>query len=509
MRAPLLRMEGISKRFPGVLANDRIDFEVQQGEIRALLGENGSGKTTLMNALYGIYRPDSGRILFRGREVSFRSPRDAIEMGIGMVHQHFMLVPPLTVTQNIVLGLRSPPGRRNFLLDLKAAESRIEKLAADYGLDVDLKARVWQLPVGAQQRVEILKALYREAELLILDEPTAVLTPGEVGELIRILRNLADSGRSIIFITHKLNEVKAVADRVTVLRGGRRIEDVDVAESTPAQLAEMMVGRQVAPPRRESARTGKTILSVNDLHVRDDRKLPSVKGIRFSLAEGEILGIAGVDGNGQKELVEAIAGVRPIERGEVSVAGIPVSGRDRFRSIGHVTEDRHHTGLVLPFTVAENLALKTCGRPPLGSWMRLNPAAIRESAEASMRKFDVRAPGTNVLASTLSGGNQQKLILARELGLRPPLLLAAQPTRGLDVGAAEYVQQQLIEARDQGMAILLVSTELDEIMALSDRIMVLYEGEIMGLVDSEETSREEVGLMMAGTPLQEAKVRGE
>ena len=509
MRAPLLRMEGISKRFPGVLANDRIDFEVQQGEIRALLGENGSGKTTLMNALYGIYRPDSGRILFRGREVSFRSPRDAIEMGIGMVHQHFMLVPPLTVTQNIVLGLRSPPGRRNLLLDLKAAESRIEKLAADYGLDVDLKARVWQLPVGAQQRVEILKALYRQAELLILDEPTAVLTPGEVTELIRILRNLADSGRSIIFITHKLNEVKAVADRVTVLRGGRRIEDVDVAESTPAQLAEMMVGRQVAPPRRESANTGKTILSVNDLHVRDDRKLPSVKGIRFSLAEGEILGIAGVDGNGQKELVEAIAGVRPIERGEVSVAGIPVSGRDRFRSIGHVTEDRHHTGLVLPFTVAENLALKTCGRPPLGSWMRLNPVAIRESAEASMRKFDVRAPGPNVLASTLSGGNQQKLILARELGLRPPLLLAAQPTRGLDVGAAEYVQQQLIEARDQGMAILLVSTELDEIMALSDRIMVLYEGEIMGLVDSEETSREEVGLMMAGTPLQEAKVRDE
>lgn len=509
MRAPLLRMEGISKRFPGVLANDRIDFEVEQGEIRALLGENGSGKTTLMNTLYGIYRPDSGNIIFQGQDVAFRSPKDAIERGIGMVHQHFMLVPSLTVTQNIVLGLRSPLGQRSPLLDLKGAENQIGKLAAKYGLDVDLKARVWQLPVGAQQRVEILKALYREAELLILDEPTAVLTPGEVDELIKILKNLAVSGRSIIFITHKLNEVKAVADRVTVLRNGRHIGDKEVAVTTPAQLAEMMVGRQVAPPRRESAKVGNVILDVKDLWVKDDRGLSSVKGITFSLSEGEILGIAGVDGNGQKETVEAIAGVRPVERGEVSISGIPSFGKNRFRSIGHVTEDRHHTGLVLPFTVAENLVLKSCDRPPYGSWMRLNLAAIRQSSERTMRKFDIRAPGPNVLASTLSGGNQQKLILARELDLQPSLLLAAQPTRGLDVGAAEYVQGQLIEARDQGMAILLVSTELEEILALSDRILVLYEGEIMGLMFSKETSREEVGLMMAGTTLQEARGQAE
>lgn len=504
MTESLLRMEKVTKRFSGVVANDEVDLVVGRGEVHALLGENGSGKTTLMNILYGIYQLDSGRILLRGEEVRISSPRHAIELGIGMVHQHFMLVPPLTVTENIVLGLPPEEGRRwNPLIDIKAAEQRIEELAARHGLDVDLKAKVWQLSVGAQQRVEILKALYREAEILILDEPTAVLAPKEVDELVGILRSLADSGRAIIFITHKLNEVMAVADQVAVLRLGKRVGDVAVSDTNVPELAELMVGRHITPIRKKTSTPGKSILIATDVKVKDDRGLYSVQGVSFTLAKGEILGVAGVDGNGQKELTEAIAGLRPTDRGKITIEDLPSRKRERVRAIGHVTEDRHHTGLVLPFSLSENFVLKSCEIEPYGSSFRLNLDVIRSATEDAIKEFDIRAPGPDVPIFTLSGGNQQKLILARELGLKPQLLLAAQPTRGLDVGAADYVHQRLIEARDHGMAVLLVSTELDEVLTISDRIMVIYQGRIMGIIDAADATREKVGLMMAGTLLED------
>ncbi len=504
---PLLRMERITKTFPGVVANDHVDFAVDRGEIHALLGENGSGKTTLMNALYGLHRPDSGRMLLDGEEVGFTSPIDAIAAGIGMVHQHFMLVPPLTVAENIVLGLKTANARGSPLLDLKTAAARIRELAAAHGLDIDTDAQVWQLPVGAQQRVEILKALYRDADLLILDEPTAVLAPSEVEHLIGVLRSLAASGKAIVFISHKLNEVMEVADRISVLRGGRLAGTVAAAETDPSELARLMVGRDIVPPRRRSSRPGAPVLRIEELSVRDDRGLRAVDGVEFSLFEGEILGIAGVDGNGQKELTEAIAGVRAVEGGRLDLPGLAPSRGARFRNIGHVTEDRHQTGLLMSFRLWENLALKSSGRPPFGSpfWLRVD--AMREATARAIETFAIRAPGPDSPASALSGGNQQKLVLARELGLDPKLLLAAQPTRGLDVGATEYVHRRLLAARDEGMAILLVSTELDEILALSDRILVMYEGRAMGLVKSEETTRETVGLMMAGMALDVAAAR--
>jgi len=495
-------MVEVTKTFPGVIANDKIQLEISAGEIHALLGENGSGKTTLMNSLYGIYQPDSGEIFIDDIKVNFKSPSDAIEMGIGMVHQHFMLVPTLTVAENIILGLTSKDKRWNPILDIRAVEDKIHKLAKKHGLLIDPKAKIWQLPVGAQQRVEILKALYRDAKLLILDEPTSVLAPQEIEDLINVLRSLAATGKSIIFISHKLNEVMEIADNISVLRNGVLEGQVTAVDTTPKQLAEMMVGRELTPLKKGVGKADEKIMKVTDTSIKDDRGLMVVKGINFELFKGEILGIAGIDGNGQKELVEAIAGVRASESGEIKISGILNSGHKKFRSIGHVTEDRHQTGIIMQFSLSENFALKSCDTPPFGNWYKLNINTMREHTKKAISEFNIKASGPDTHISTLSGGNQQKLVMARELGLRPKLLLAAQPTRGLDVGATEFVHQRLIEARDEEMAILLVSTELEEILTLSDRIMVMYEGEIMGLIDSAEAERNILGLMMAGTRLE-------
>jgi general nucleoside transport system ATP-binding protein len=499
---PLLRMEGITKSFPGVLANDAIDFEVAAGEVHALLGENGSGKTTLMNILYGMYRPDAGRIVLRGRAVHLEAPRDAIRHGVGMVHQHFMLVAVLTVAQNVVLALAATERHPGQLVDQRAAEARIAEMAVRYRMPVDPRALVWQLPVGVQQRVEILKALLRGADLLILDEPTAVLTPTETVELFRTLRVLADEGRSVVFITHKLAEVMETSDRVTVLRAGRVVDTVDTARTTPAALARMMVGRDLAPPapRRPGAARA-PVLTVEALRVRDDRALPALRGVSFTVHAGEILGVAGVDGNGQRELAEAIAGLRHAESGRVVFADGETGGRPRARVIAHIPEDRRRTGLIGTFTVAENLILKTYDGPAFARWWGLDLRAVREATERAMREFDIRAAGPDAPATTLSGGNQQKLILARELGMDSRFVLAVQPTRGLDVGAIDYVHRRLVDARDRGAAILLISTDLEETMTLSDRVLVLYEGGVMGVLPREAATRDALGPMMAGTPL--------
>jgi simple sugar transport system ATP-binding protein len=495
-------MEGITKAFPGVIANDGVDFEVAAGEVHALLGENGSGKTTLMNALYGMYRPDEGRIILRGEEVQFHTPRDAIRHGVGMVHQHFMLVGVLTVAQNIALALSAHERRPGPLIDLGAAAARIAEMSARYGMTVDPHARVWQLPVGVQQRVEILKALLRGADLLILDEPAAVLTPAETVELFQTLRVLAREGRSVVFITHKLGEVMETADRVTVLRAGRAVGTVDSSATTPATLARMMVGHDLAPlPDRRPAAPGPAVLRVDELTVRDDRSLPALRGVSFAVASGEILGVAGVDGNGQRELAEAIAGLRDAESGRVIFADADTVRGPRARAIGHIPEDRQRTGLIRDFTLAENLILKSYDRPPFARWWGLDLGAIRQATERALREFDIRATGFDALAATLSGGNQQKLVLARELALDSRFVLAVQPTRGLDIGANDYVHRRLLDARDRGAAILLISTDLDEILALSDRILVLYEGEVMGVLLRAAASRDLLGLMMAGTRL--------
>ena len=493
-------MEGITKSFPGVVANDGIDFDVAAGEVRALLGENGSGKTTLMNILYGMYRPDHGRILLRGRELHLAAPRDAIQHGVGMVHQHFMLVPVLTVAQNVVLALSASEEHRGLVVNLRAAEARVTEMSLRYGMPVDPRSAVWQLPVGVQQRVEILKALLRGADLLILDEPTAVLTPTETVELFRTLRVLADEGRSVVFITHKLAEVMETSDRVTVLRAGRVVDTVHVAKTTPGALARMMVGRDLAaPPERRPGRGGPAALTVEELHARDDRDLPALRGVSFALHAGEILGVAGVDGNGQRELAETIAGLRRLESGRVTIAGAATDARPRGRTVAHIPEDRRRTGLIGAFTLAENLILKTYDAPPFSRWWGLDLRAIREASEHAMQEFDIRAPGPDTPATTLSGGNQQKLILARELGLDSSLVLAVQPTRGLDVGAIDFVHRRLLEARDRGAAILLISTDLEEIVTLSDRVLVLYEGEVMGVLPRDAATRDVLGLMMAGT----------
>ncbi len=495
-------MEGITKSFPGVVANDGIDLEVAAGEVHALLGENGSGKTTLMNILYGMYRPDRGRIVLRGQDVHLAAPRDAIRHGVGMVHQHFMLVPVLTVAQNVVLALTASEAPRSLVVNLRAAAARITEMSLRYGMPVDPRAVVWQLPVGVQQRVEIVKALLRGADLLILDEPTAVLTPTETVELFRTLRVLAEEGRSVVFITHKLAEVMETSDRVTVLRAGRVVDTVETAKTTAGALARMMVGRDLAPPpERRPGQAGAAVLIVDELRARDDRALPAVRGVSFTLHAGEILGVAGVDGNGQRELAETIAGLRPIESGRIDLADGATDGRPRPRVVAHIPEDRRRTGLIGAFTLAENLTLKTYDPPPFARWWGLDLRAVRAATERAMQEFDIRAPGPETAAATLSGGNQQKLILARELGLDSRLVLAVQPTRGLDVGAMDYVHRRLREARDRGAAILLVSTDLEEIVTLSDRVLVLYEGEVMGVLPREAATRDALGLMMAGTRL--------
>ena len=495
-----LTIKGITKRFPGALANDRIDFSVRKGEIHALLGENGAGKTTLMNVLYGLLQPDEGEIWVRGQKVELRSPKDAIALGIGMVHQHFMLVPSLPVTQNVTLGLRSS---REPFLDNDQVEMEIHKYAEKYGLHIDPHARISQLSIGEQQRVEVIKLLYRNAEFLILDEPTALLTPHESDELMAILRSMADQGRTIIFITHKLREVFQIADRVTVLRDGRAIDTLRVSDTSQEALARMMVGREVkSTPGKAPVQTGQVILSVEGVRVTGDRGSGALRGISLSLSEGEILGIAGVDGNGQDELVEAIVGLRAVDEGRIIIKGQDVTGKapNHIYSLGtaYIPSDRLKRGMVHTFSVAENIVLETHDQPPFSSrgFLRLQPIAA--FARKLIKEFDIRPPNEHIPARLLSGGNLQKMILGRELSRHPRLLIAAQPTRGLDIAATQFVRNHLLEQRAGGIGILLVSADLDEILTVSDRIAIIFEGKIVGVVDGEEADVEEIGLMMAG-----------
>jgi simple sugar transport system ATP-binding protein len=500
-RVPVLEMRGITKRFPGVLANDGVDFTLHKGEIHALLGENGAGKSTLMKILYGLYQADSGTIRVNGQEVQIREPNDALRLGIGMVHQHFMLIQQFTVAENLVLG--AEPRRRGIFLDMDTAVAKVTEVSEQYGLAIDPTARITDISVGMQQRVEILKALLRGADILVLDEPTAVLTPQEVSELFVIMRNLTARGKSIIFITHKLKEVMGISEHVTVIRRGRVVGALETAKTGVDELATLMVGRDVElVVEKGPAKPGDDVLTIENLQVLDARKLPAVRGVSLALRSGEILGIAGVDGNGQTELVEAITGMRRATAGKVTLAGRDVTNsepRKLFESgVVHIPADRHRHGLVLYFTVAENMVLQTYCRPPFSKNSRLNWETIKREARRLIEQFDIRTPGEDVNASSLSGGNQQKVIVARELSRRPELVVAAQPTRGLDVGAIEFVHRKLVEARDAGKAVLLVSLELDEILALSDRIAVMYEGEIVGVLEREQATEELLGLMMAG-----------
>jgi ABC-type uncharacterized transport system ATPase subunit len=495
----VLEMRGVRKEFPGTVANDDVDLDVRRGEVHALLGENGAGKSTLMNILYGLYRPDAGELLLNGKRVEFSSARDAIGAGIGMVHQHFMLIPVMTVAENIVLGVEP---RHNLLLDERTAERRVRELSERFSLAVDPSALVSDITVGQEQRVEILKALYRGADILILDEPTAVLTPQEAHELFEIIRSLQADGKSIIFISHKLNEVLEIADRITVLRRGKKIETVPREGATEASLARAMVGRDVllrvekAPPQ-----TGDVLLSIDDLHVRDDRGIEKVRGVSFDVRAGEIVGLAGVDGNGQTELIDAITGLMKTESGTIKVAGRELrdaSARQMLDAgVGHIPEDRQRRGLVLEFSIAENIALHDYAKPPSAKWGWLFPKRLLARARGLIREFDVRGGGPLAPAGALSGGNQQKVVAAREISRDPKVLIAAQPTRGLDVGAIEYLHRRLVTERDEGRAVLLVSLELEEIFSLSDRILVIYEGKIVG-EHTGDVSEQQIGLEMLG-----------
>jgi general nucleoside transport system ATP-binding protein len=495
----VLEMRGIRKEFPGIVANDDVSLDIRRGEVHALLGENGAGKSTLMNILYGLYKPDGGEIRMHGKPVTFGSARDAIQAGIGMVHQHFMLIPVMTVAENIVLGIEP---RNGALLDERGAERRVKELSEQFGLAVDPGALVHDITVGQEQRVEILKALYRGADILILDEPTAVLTPQEAKELFAIIRSLQADGKSIIFITHKLNEVLEIADRITVLRRGKAIETVQREGATEASLARAMVGREVLlRVEKAPAQPGDVLLSVEDLQVVDDRGIPKVRGVSFDVRAGEIVGIAGVDGNGQTELIEAITGLRKAGSGTIRVAGREVhdaGAREMLDAgVGHIPEDRQRRGLVLEFTIAENIALHDYADPPDAKWGWLFPDRMIRRAAGLIREFDVRGGGPLTRAGGLSGGNQQKVVAAREIARDPKVLIAAQPTRGLDVGAIEYLHRRIVAERDEGRAILLVSLELEEIFSLSDRILVIYEGEIVG-EHTGEVSEEQIGLEMLG-----------
>jgi simple sugar transport system ATP-binding protein len=497
---PILELRGITKRFPGVVANDHIDFDLGEGEVHALLGENGAGKSTLMNVLYGLYQPDEGEILIKGRPVRFHSPKDAINHGIGMVHQHFMLIPVMTVAENIVLA--TEPTHGGVLLDYGAATRRVAELSKSFNFAIDPDARVESITVGQQQRVEILKALYRQADILILDEPTAVLTPQEARELFEILRTLTRDGMSVIFITHKLNEVLDIADRITVLRRGKQIDTVRREGATEASLARMMVGRDVLLRVDKSAPSpGEPLLAVDDLHVVDDRGLEVVRGVSSEVRGGEIVGIAGVDGNGQSELIDAISGLRRSQSGRVTIGGRDVTGADPAKildlGLGHIPEDRQRRGLVLEFSLAENVALHDYDKAPGSRFGWLFPRELVRRARELLKQYDVRGGGPQTRASALSGGNQQKVVLAREIGREPSVLIAAQPTRGLDVGAIEFVHSRLVEARDNGKAVLLVSLELDEILSLSDRVLVLYEGRVVA-EHGADVSEEELGIEMTG-----------
>ncbi|MEZ5409947.1 MAG: ABC transporter ATP-binding protein [Acidimicrobiales bacterium] len=495
----LLEVRGLTKRFPGVVANDDVDLTLARGEILGLLGENGAGKSTLVKMLFGIHLPDEGTMWLNGTEIRPTGPGDAIALGIGMVHQHFQLVAPLTVAENIVLGAEP---RKSRLFDRRGAERRVREISEQYGLEVEPSDTLGDLPVGIQQRVEILKALYRNAELLILDEPTAVLTPQETDELLAIMRDLAANGVGIIFITHKLREVLAVTDRVTVLRRGRSVGTVDTSSATTESLAELMVGRSVVlRVDKGDAAPGPVVLSVQNLEVRDDRRQTTVRGATFEVHAGEIVGIAGVEGNGQRELVEAITGIRPIHAGTVTIEGFTVHGHPRTvreHGVAYIPEDRERDGLVGNYSVADNLVLTEYHRPPYAGHGLRHTDAVGRLASELVEQFDVRTPSIDVAVSTLSGGNKQKVIVARELSEDKRLVVASQPTRGVDVGSIEFIHNQLVAARDRGSAVLLVSAELDEIFGLADRIAVIYEGRIVAVCDPATVSREDVGLLMAG-----------
>ncbi|WP_131926659.1 ABC transporter ATP-binding protein [Hazenella coriacea] len=497
-------MRGITKRFPGIVANDNINLTVKQGEIHALLGENGAGKSTLMNILFGLYQPDEGEILIKEKPVTITGPTMANQLGIGMVHQHFMLVQPFTVTENIILGdERSKSG----LVNYKKAEQQIQELSDRYGLKVDPKAKVSDISVGMQQRVEILKTLYRGADTLIFDEPTAVLTPQEIEELTTIMRTLVKEGKTIIFITHKLKEIMSTADLCTVIRRGKVIETVKISETDEKKLAALMVGREVEfTVEKKESEPKEAVLSIKDLYVEDTRGLDAVKGLNLEVRAGEIVGIAGVDGNGQSELIEAITGLRKVKSGQIQLKNRDITNlRPRKATeagLGHIPEDRHKRGLVLDFSVSENMVLQTYYRSPFSEGLKLQFDEMERYSDRLIQEFDVRTPSKDTLARSLSGGNQQKVIIAREVDRDPDLLIAAQPTRGLDVGAIEFIHRRLIDQRDKGKAVLLVSLELDEILNVSDRVAVINGGRIVGWVDPKEVTQEELGLLMAGRTIQ-------
>ncbi len=496
---PVLELTGITKTFPGVVANSDISFSLEQGEIHCLLGENGAGKSTLMNIVFGLYQPDAGSLRVRGREVRFTSSADAIAEGIGMVHQHFQLVPTLTVLENVVLGSETA---RHGVLRMDEPRRTLERLSRDYGLPIDPDAVVGDLSVGVRQRVELLKALYRDADILILDEPTAVLTPGEVDEFLSTTRELVRSGKSIVFITHKLREVMAVGDRITVLRGGEVVGTTTPAETDEAELASMMVGRQVNfGADRGRGRPGRTVLTVSGLKVLDNRGAVAVHDCSFEVREGEIFGIAGVEGNGQRELVEALAGMRPVAAGEIELDGRSLVGLDPRHiaelGVGHIPEDRSRHGLIASFSVADNLVLNQYHRRPFSRRLVRDRAAIERHAADLVETFDIRTPGIDVPVGQLSGGNQQKVVVAREMSRPLEVLLVAQPTRGLDVGSIEFIHTRLVQMRDRGTAIVLVSAELDEVMTLSDTIGVLYRGAIVATMAGADADRDRIGLLMA------------
>ena len=500
-----LELKGITKRFGPLVANNDINLTIEEGHIHALLGENGAGKSTLMNVLYGLHQPDEGEILIDGKPVHFDGPGDAVAAGIGMVHQHFMLVEAFTVAENIILGSEVT---NKGILDLKKANADILELSERYGLAVDPTAKVEDISVGAQQRVEILKTLYRGADILIFDEPTAVLTPAEILELMDIMKTLVKEGKSIILITHKLDEIRAVADRVTVIRRGKSIQTVSIEGATNKDLAEMMVGRSVSfVTEKEEAQPKEVVLAISDLVVNENRGVPAVKELSLDVRAGEIVGIAGIDGNGQSELIQAITGLRKVKSGSIKIKGQEVVGLSPRKitemNVSHVPEDRHRDGLVLEMMLSENIALQTYYKEPLSKNGALNYNQINSYARKLMEEFDVRAANEIVPASALSGGNQQKAIIAREVDRNPDLLIVSQPTRGLDVGAIEYIHKRLIGERDKGKAVLVVSFELDEIINLSDRIAVIHDGKIQGIVKPSETNKQELGILMAGGEIKE------
>lgn len=498
----VIEMLNITKEFPGIKANDDVTLRLKEGEIHALLGENGAGKSTLMSVLFGLYQPEKGKILIRGKEVNISDPNVANEYGIGMVHQHFKLVHNFTVTENIILGME--PTKSFNRIDIKSASEKVKKISEHYGLQVNPDDKIEDITVGMQQRVEILKMLYRDAEILIFDEPTAVLTPQEIRELMKIMKGLVSEGKSILLITHKLKEIKAVADRCTVLRRGRYIGTVDVADTTEIGMAEMMVGREVSfEVEKDEAKPTDVVLKVEGLVVKNSKHLDAVKNLSLEVRAGEILCVAGIDGNGQSELIQAITGLAKIETGKILFEGDDMSKSSiRQRTsmgIGFIPEDRHKHGLVLDFSLEDNMALQEYYKEPFSKKGILQPEAIRENSDKLIEVFDIRSgQGSITTVRTMSGGNQQKAIIARELTRAPKLLIAAQPTRGLDVGAIEYIHKRIVEERDNGKAVLLMSLEMEEVLNLSDRIAIIYEGEIVGIVDADQTDENELGLMMAG-----------